>query len=439
MATRHSPAAAGAESGARAPLAVQRVPISSLVPDPANVRQHSPGNLDAIVGSLRRFGQQKPIVVDQDGIVRAGNGTLLAARQLGWTEIDVVRTGLRGLEATAYSIADNRTTDLSAFDEPALAQLLQQLQADEAGLDGVGFTGAEIDELLAELAGPKALDDHGPMAPPVNPVSRPGDLWHLGEHQLLCGDATKWADVERLMAGEHAALVATDPPYLVDYTGERPNASGKDWSATYREIDIEDAAGFFRDVFTHVLAVLAPHAAIYCWHAHKRCGEIQRVWAELGIVDHQQIIWVKPAAVFGRVYWHFRHEPCAMGWKKGSQPAHDSDHQFDSVWEVDWEGKARFTGDHPTTKPVELFARPMRKHTKAGDVVFEPFSGSGSQLIAAESLRRRCRALELAPAYVDVALRRWETATGKQALLDGKGYAAVAAERGVPLKAEAAT
>ena len=140
-------------------------------------------------------------------------------------------------------------------------------------------------------------------------------------------------------------------------------------------------------MFTNVLSVLAPHSAIYCWHAHKRQALISTVWSDLGILDHQQIIWVKPSAVFGRVFWHFRHEPCMMGWVQGTMPPHDDDHSFNSVWEIDWEGKARIVGnEHPTQKPVEIFARPMRKHTKPGDICFEPFSGSGSQLIAAETL-----------------------------------------------------
>jgi DNA modification methylase len=253
----------------------------------------------------------------------------------------------------------------------------------------------------------------------------------LGDHRLLCGDSTTPEDVERVMAGEKAKLVATDPPYLVDYTGERPNDSGKDWTATYREIDITDADGFFRSVFENVLRVVAPKAAIYCWHAHKRSGLIQRIWDELGIIDHQQVIWLKPSAVFGRVYWHFRHEPCVMGWVKGSQPGHDGNHEYDSVWEVDWEGKARYSGDHPTTKPVELFARPMRKHTRPRDICFEPFSGSGSQIIAGERTGRRVRAIEISPAFVDVAVRRWQEATGRDAVLDGDGrtFAEVAAER----------
>jgi DNA modification methylase len=150
------------------------------------------------------------------------------------------------------------------------------------------------------------------------------------------------------------------------------------------------------------------------------------------LIDHQQIIWVKPTATFGRVYWHFRHEPCMMGWVRGSQPEHDGRHEYNSVWEVDWAGKARVVGnEHPTEKPVELFSRPIQKHTRPGDVCFEPFSGSGSQLIAAEDLRRRCLAMEISPAFVDVALKRWEKATGKEARLEGSGktFREVAAER----------
>ena len=163
---------------------------------------------------------------------------------------------------------------------------------------------------------------------------------------------------------------------------------------------------------------MAPKGAIYCWHAHKRQALISRIWKELGILDHQQIIWVKPAAVFGRVYWHFRHESCFMGWRKGSMPDHDGDHEFDSVWNIDYDGLGRRAADHPTSKPLELFARPMRRHTKRSDICFEPFSGSGSQIIAAEQEGRRCWGMEIAPAFVDVAIKRWEAATGRQAVLD---------------------
>jgi len=236
-----------------------------------------------------------------------------------------------------------------------------------------------------------------------------------GKHRLLLGDSTKAADVARVMDGEKAALCATDPPYLVDYTGLRPSKdggvtnSGKDWTGSYHEIDIKDADGFFRKTFTNVLSVIAPHAAIYCWHAHKRQGLISSIWEELGILDHQQVVWVKPTPVFGRVFWHFRHEPCMMGWLQGSIPAHDGDQSINSVWEIDWEGRQRIVGnEHPTQKPLEIFSRPMRKHTRPGDVCFEPFSGSGSQLIAAYRLARRCYGIEIEPVFGDVILRRAE-------------------------------
>jgi DNA modification methylase len=419
-------------------LRVRTVPLDSLHADPANVRTHGPQNLESIIASLKRFGQAEPLVVQQStGRIIGGNGRLQAMKQLGWTECEIVELDLDDLQATSLAIALNRTGELAGWDEPALAKLLDQLRKEDA-LDGVGFSTDDIDELVAQLREEedRELTDDGPDEPPAVAVAKLGDLWCLGEHRLLCGDSTKLADVHRVMGGAKAALCATDPPYLVDYTGERPNDSGKDWTATYREIDIEDADGFFRAVFANVLDVLGPKGALYCWHAHKRCGDIQRIWRDLGILDHQQIIWVKPTPVFGRVYWHFRHEPCVMGWRQGDKPEHDGVHDHDSVWECDWDGKARVVGnEHPTEKPVELFVRPMKKHTKHGDVVFEPFSGSGSQLIAAERTQRRCRAIEISPPFVDVAIKRWQKATGQEATLDGDGrtFAAIAAERGVTL------
>jgi DNA modification methylase len=157
---------------------------------------------------------------------------------------------------------------------------------------------------------------------------------------------------------------------------------------------------------------------------------ISRIWEDLGILDHQQVVWIKPTPVFGRVYWHFQHEPCMMGWKQGEKPEHDGTHEFSSVWTVDYDGHQRLVGnEHPCQKPVELYARPMRKHTQPGDVVYEPFSGSGTQIIGAEQLARRCRAIEIEPAYVDVAIDRWQKATGKIATLDGVPFAEVQRDR----------
>ena len=376
-----------------------------------------------VASSLRRFGWQQPIVAKRSGEVIAGNTRLKAAQELGMDEVPVWWFEGTNLDATAFSIADNRAGEHSQWDDPALATLLQQLKAEDA-LDGVGYDEDDIDALVAELREQEEVDrefdDDGAEEPPKKAVAQLGDLWVLGDHRLLCGDSTNLKDVHRVMDGKKAALVATDPPYCVDYTGERPNDSGKDWSDSYDEVSIKDPDAFFHAVFVNVLDVLDYKAAIYCWHAHKRSGDLQRIWRDLGILDHQQIIWVKPASVFGRVYWHFRHEPCVMGWRKGDQPEHDGTHDHDSVWEVDFDGKARSSNSgHPTAKPVELFLRPIKKHTAPGDVVFEPFSGSGSQIIAAERSGRHCRALEISPPFIDVAIKRWQKATGRDAILEG--------------------
>jgi DNA modification methylase len=418
-----------------APPPVETVPISRLFCSPTNPRRNDAA-IPHVAASLRRFGWQQPVVARRTGEVIAGNTRLKAAQELGMTEVPVWWFDGDDLAAVAFSIADNRTHEFAEWNDAELAKILAQLKKEDS-LDGVGYSDEDLDALVQHLRDQeeidKALADDGADEPPAVAIAKTADLWVLGDHRLLCGDSTSLKDVLRVMDGEKAALVATDPPYLVDYTGERPNDSGKDWTDSYREIDIKDADGFFKAVFTNVLEVLGHKAAIYCWHAHKRCGDIQRIWRDLGILDQQQIIWVKPTPVFGRVYYHFRHEPCMMGWKQGDKPEHDGVHEHDSVWEVDWDGKAKFSCDHPTSKPVELFVRPMKKHTKPGDVVFEPFSGSGSQLIAAERTGRRCRAIEISPPFVDVAIRRWQKATDNEATLDGDGrtFAEVAVERGI--------
>ncbi|MBK8098046.1 MAG: DNA modification methylase [Planctomycetes bacterium] len=336
---------------------VETVAIDRLFCSPTNPRLNDAA-VPHVAASLRRFGWQQPIVARPSGEVVAGNTRLKAAKELGMTEVPVWWFHGSDLDAVAYQIADNRLHELSSWQDAELAKLLEHLRQEDA-LDATGFTADDLDALVAELKAREAidkdLDDDGPPEPPAIAVAQRGDLWVLGDHHLLCGDSTNLPDVHRVMASDKAALVATDPPYLVDYTGERPNDSGKDWTATYREIDIDDADGFFRAVFTNVLDVLGPKAAIYCWHAHKRCGEIQRIWRDLGILDHQQIVWVKPTPVFGRVYWHFQHEPCVMGWRQGDKPEHDGVHEHTSVWQVDWDGKARVVGnEHPCLHPDAL-------------------------------------------------------------------------------------
>lgn len=392
--------------------------LSDIKPYPGNPRVND-GAVAAVVASLKEFGFRQPIVVDTDLVIIVGHTRYKAAQQLGLLQVPVhIARDLTPEQIKAYRIADNQTATIAEWDFDLLNIELADLQKQDYDLGLLGFDADELAQIMGTEKQAGECDPDEVPEPAAEAITKPGDLWLLGDHRLLCGDSTNPVDVSRLMNGQKAALVATDPPYLVDYTGERPNDSGKDWTASYREIDITDADSFFRSLFTNVLKVLAPHSAIYCWHAHKRQGMISRIWEELSILDHQQIIWVKPTPVFGRVFWHFRHEPCMMGWVKGSQPTHDGDQSCNSVWEIDWEGKARIVGnEHPTQKPVEIFARPMRKHTKIGDICFEPFSGSGSQLIAAQQMQRRCYAMEISPVFVDVAIKRWEQFTGRKAEL----------------------
>lgn len=414
-----------------------RVPLSRLQVDPSNPRTHPQENLAAIQGSLARFGQVEPLLV-QAGTWRivGGHGRLLAMQALGWTEADVRLLQIDDLTATALSIALNRTAETAIWDEACLGRLLSELKAADS-LAGVGYSEAELDTLLASLRDPGDVHDEGPEEPPAKPVSRAGDLWTLGEHRLLCGDSTKAEDVARVLGGEKASLLSTDPPYCVEYTGDnRPihdgKRSGKDWSHVYREVDIKDLGEFLDGFLTAALPHVQEDAPVYLWHAHVQQPVVAAVFERHGLLFHQVLVWVKPCAVFGHSYYQWQHEPCAFGWRKGHKPKHGTA-QLSSVWQEGWDGKARFTGDHPTTKPTRLFEIPMEQHTKPGELVLEGFSGSGSQIIAAEKLARRCSALEIQPAFVDVALKRWQTATGKAAKLEetGQSFAAVAAERGL--------
>ena len=420
-------------------LVIRRVPINALVPDPANPRVHDERNLEAIRSSLARFGQAEPIVV-QTGTRRiiAGHGRLTAMRSLGWNEVDVVELPVDDLTATALGVAMNRAGELATWDDHALAPILRALEQ-QGALDGVGFSSADVDELLKQLeaeAAPGNVDDPGPSEPPEIPTAQRGDVWLLGDHRLMCGDSTSVEDFAHLMNGKVATLWSSDPPYAVGYTGkDRPvhdgKPSGKDWSHLYHETDIKDLGQFLDGVMTATLPHVVEDAPIYMWHAHVQQPTIAAVFERHGLLLHQVLVWVKPCAVFGHSYYQWRHEPCAFGWRKGNKPTHGIG-QLDTVWECDWDGKARFTSFHPTSKPTRLFEIPMEQHTKPGDLVVEPFNGSGSQILAATKLARRCYAMEIQPAFVDGTIDRWQKATGKVATLesDGRTFEEVKVQRG---------
>lgn len=396
-------------------------PVATLTLDPKNARSHPERNLDSIKESLTRFGQQKPIVVAPDGTVLAGNGTLAAATALGWSEIAVVVTDLSGPDARGYALADNRTAELAEWD---VARLIEELNALPDGMaESVGWDEGEMRRVaheaeLAIAAMQAELEDDVVPEPPAVPVAKPGDLWLLGQHRLLCGDSTSAEDVARLMNGEKSALCATDPPYLVDYTGgdhpqsfhNKEGVKDKHWDAY---VDPETSVAFFENYLRLALAHCREGTAFYQWHAHRRQDLVDAAWKSLGLLRHQQIIWTKSRPVLTRSHLLWAHEPCVYGWLEGFPPRLRPPTNETTVWAIDHTGAAGV--DHPTVKPLEIFARPIRWHTLAGEICHEPFSGSGTQIIAAEKLERRCYAMELSPAFVDVAVQRWEALTGRKA------------------------
>ena len=381
--------------------------ITELSLDPSNVRKHGRKNLDAIKASLRKFGQQKPIVVDAKGIVLAGNGTLAAAKELGWTEIEIVRTQLEGVEATMFAIADNRTAELAEW-EDSLADVLKALAKADVDLAELGFDENALSKISSDLVGDPEIDAE-PQLDKADELRvkwnvESGQLWQLGEHRLLCGDSTKAFDLEKLMIGEKAALWITDPPYNVAYEGGT--------GLTIQNDDMDDSSfrAFLVAAYRAADAVMNEGAVFYVWHADSEGFNFRGAAHDIGWKVRQCLIWVKSSLVMGRQDYQWKHEPCLYGWKEGASHFWASDRKQTTVLEFN---KPKRNGEHPTMKPIELFSYQIQNSSKTGDVILDSFGGSGTTLIACEQLKRKARIMELDAKYVAVILQRWADATGK--------------------------
>lgn len=423
-------------------MKTETVPVDSLIFDPANARKHGEKNLAAIKGSLQRFGQQKPIVVDAKGIVRAGNGTLAALIALGWKDAVIVRSSLSGSEATAYAIADNRTAELAEWDDDTLKQTLAALQIEDEDLaEASGFDEKEIDALLA----PDVVEDEVPE-PPANPITKTGDLWLLGEHRVLCGDSTKFKDVKGLMGNEYASLLVTDPPYNINYTGKTKKAL----KVENDNMSDECFRGFLVASFSLCVSVLKPGSSFYIFHADSEGYIFRGAVNDCGQSVRQCLIWVKDSMVLGRQDYQWKHEPCLYGWTCGgahrwfggrSKTTCIDDRRHENLSEMErqdliayctdlracvddaetsviYEDRPKRSDAHPTMKPVALIARLVVNSSLCGESIYDPFLGSGTTLIAAEQLKRKCYGMEISPAYCDVIVKRWENLTGRKAVLE---------------------
>ena len=398
------------------------VPVVSLAPAPWNPRTIKDPRFANLCRSLeadREFLWLRPILATADGTVFAGNMRLRAAQHLGWEEVPAVLVDIPEQLAKERAMRDN--AQWGEWEEDDLAKLLDELKVLGSDLELLGFDDRELKNLLDRIGQEGGLTDPDDVpAPPEEPLTKPGDLWLLGEHRLLCGDSTDAHDVTFLFStGEKAKLLATDPPYLVDYDGAnrppppgraRPEAKENAWDEFRGS---EAAVGFFVSYLEAACPHLEERAPVYQWHANLRQREVNEAWERAGLLSHQVIIWVKTKGVFGRTHFMWQHEPCVYGWRKGNMPRLKPPGGETTVWHVEQKGEGD-TG-HPTQKPVELFRRPLLWHLKKGDLCYEPFLGSGTAIIAAEMTERRCYAMEREPAYVDVAVARWEAFTGRKA------------------------
>lgn len=421
------------ESAQKPDFAVEWWPIARPKPYPKNARKWSAKAVEKVAASIREFGWRQPLVCDAEDVIIIGHLRLAAAQSLSLTEVPVhVARDLSPAKVRALRLADNRLHEEAAWDE----DLLREDMLDMRGLDlDMGMTGFDSRELDRLLLTPDERADECPEVPKVA-VTRPGDMWLMGKHRLLCGDATKATDVRRLMREEKAGLMNTDPPYGINYDSAELHEHGVSFAAIQGDQHQDQALqSFLEGAFSVAVGIaLVSNAAWYMWHAMLTQGFFAAAAAAAAaqVCLHRQIIWVKPVLVFGRGQYHWKHELCFMGWVKGNAPPDRGNHTETTVWEVSGVKHAeRKEFEHATPKPVELFRRPILKHLDHGEIAYDPFAGTGPQFIAAEELDRRCYGLELQPQFVDVIVQRWQKFTGREATLedDGRTFAAISAER----------
>ena len=415
---------------------VETVDIADLTPDPRNARTHDKRNLDAIAHSLREFGQRKPIVVTFDGVVIAGNGTLEAAKQLGWKQITISRAPEEWDEATvrAYALADNQTGALASWDDAILKATLEELAIDGWDITELGFDAPvePVDPMQGDL-------DELPSVP-EEPTSELGDIWLLGPHRLLVGDATDREHVQRLMDGKKADLVWTDPPYNVAISGVAGEIMNDD-------MENGDFVEFLRKVYKNYMEAMKPGAVIYVSHADSERVNFSLELQNAGFKMSEVIIWVKNHSTFGRQDFNWKHEPILYGWKEGEghyfcgdftrTTVIDDDMDLDSldheqlvelVRKMSNEGSTVIREDrpsrselHPTMKPIALVEKMIEWSSRPKEIVLDFFMGSGSTIIAAHKANRIAYGLELDPRYADVICARWQKLTGIKPVLESTG------------------
>jgi DNA modification methylase len=401
--------------------------VSELIPYARNARTHSDAQVAQIAASIREFGFTNPVLTDGARGVIAGHGRLLAARKLGMTEVPTIELShLTAAQRRAYVLADNKLALNAGWDDDLLRLELGELRDEGFDLCLTGFELDELGKLLIDTTDGLTDPDDVPEVP-EQPVSRVGDVWLLGRHRLACGDCTDPEVVAQALNGVRPHLMVTDPPYGVAYDPAWRNTALEGSTTRRTGKVLNDHRADWREAWA-----LFPGDVAYVWHGALHATTVAESLLACGFDIRAQIIWAKDRLVLGRGHYHWQHEPCWYAVRDGAKGHWSGDRTQTTLWQITNRGQDAETV-HGTQKPVACMRRPIENNSSPGQAVYEPFSGSGTTLIAAEMAGRACHAVELSPAYVDVAVARWEAFTGEKAVLAGSGWtrAQVAAERGV--------
>ena len=382
---------------------LQLVPVEKLVPYINNARTHSPEQIYKLRASLREFGFINPVIIDRDFGVIAGHGRILAAKEEGITEVPCVFADhLTEAQKKAYIIADNRMAMDAGWDEELLRVEIEALEAEDFNPLLTGFDEDELSKLFDD--GNETQEDNFDVEAELEKpaITKPGDVWLLGRHRLVCGDSTKPDTFNTLMDGKKANLVITDPPYNVNYEGSAGKIKNDNMEndAFYR---------FLLEAFKNTEAVMSSDASIYVFHADTEGLNFRRAFADAGFTLSGCCIWKKQSLVLGRSPYQWQHEPVLFGWKKSGKHKWYAGRKETTIWEYD---KPKKNGDHPTMKPIPLLAYPIKNSSVTNSIVLDPFGGSGSTLIACEQTDRICYTIELDEKFCDVIVKRYIEQTG---------------------------
>jgi DNA modification methylase len=419
-----------ADPAPQARPAMRWLAIEQVIPYENNPRNCSERGTELLAASIATNGFLSPIITDERLVILAGHQRLAAAKSLGLPQVPVVvAVGLSAAQAKAYRLMDNRSHEETSWNPRLLQAELAELVGMAVDPALTGFSAEELATLLAPtVEGTLGLCDPDALVePPRSPITKRGDIWVMGRHRLCCGDASDVEQVAALMADQRALLLASDPPYGVGYNGgNHPQtwskggraissaAKTKSWD-DYREAALGELFAGFLGAAQAV--ALSSRPVIYTFFAMMRAPEVFAAWAQAGLLAHQVIVWAKTRAVLGRSDFMYDYEPALYGWIKGKRPAPQRrpPAAARALWSVSSAIEDGQSGLHPTQKPVELVRRPIDYHTRVGELIYEPFAGSGTAIIAAEMTGRSCYAMELSPAFCDAARLRWQRFTGKTA------------------------